>query len=252
MGDAWNAGLYQQSYGFVWQYGRDVVSLLEPRAGERILDVGCGTGQLTAEIARAGAEVVGIDRSPAMIAEAQSNFPELQFAVHDVCALPFDEEFDAVFSNAALHWVQRAEEAAGSMAGALKRGGRLVAELGARGNIAQIQRAADRAWETLGAGPVPAHPWYYPSLAGYASLLERQGLEVVFATVFDRPTPLEGGSAGLARWYEMFGAHWLAALDEGRRAEFVRLACEFAAPFLMADGQWRADYRRLRIAARKP
>ena len=249
--DAWNAGLYQQSCGFVWQYGRDLLGLLEPRAGERILDVGCGTGQLTAEVARSGAAVVGIDRSPAMIAEAHRNFPGLEFAVHDVCALPFREEFDGVFSNAALHWVPRAEEAARSMAGALKLGGRLAAEFGALGNVARVRRAADQAWEALGRGPTPTEPWFYPSLAKYASILERSGLDVTFATVFDRPTVLEGGSEGLARWYDMFGGHWLAPLDESGRDEFLRLAAGFAAPHLWAGGQWRADYRRLRIVARK-
>ena len=251
MSDTWNAGLYQQSHGFVWEYGRDVLGLLDPRAGERILDVGCGTGQLTAEVVRAGAEAVGVDRSPAMIAEARKNFPGIEFAVHDFCALPFHEEFDAVFSNAALHWVQRAEEAAASMAGALKRGGRLVAEFGARGNVGEMLRAADRAWEELGFGPVPAHPWFYPSLAEYASTLERNGLEVTFARVFDRPTALEGGSEGLARWYEMFGAHWLTPLDAAGRAAFLRRAPEIAAPLLLVEGQWRADYRRLRVVAVK-
>lgn len=104
MAQSWNAALYQSKHSFVWERGRDLVTLLDPKPGERILDVGCGTGQLTAEIARAGAEVTGIDSSPAMIEEARRNFSEIRFAVHDVCTLPFDGVFDGVFSNAALHW----------------------------------------------------------------------------------------------------------------------------------------------------
>jgi len=252
MSHAWDVGNYRQNYSFVWQSGRELLGLLDPRPGERILDVGCGIGQLTSEIAQAGAEVLGIDLSPAMIAEARATFPVLPFEIQDVRALPFREEFDAVFSNAVLHWVQPAEEAARSIAAALKPGGRFVAEMGGRGNIANVIRAADRAFEALGMGTAPPHPWFYPSVAEYTSILDQAGLETTFAVLFDRPTPLENGAEGLARWYEMFGHHWLDPIVASRRAEFFRLAAEIAAPGLLSEGQWRADYRRLRIAARKP
>ena len=247
----WNAGLYQQSYGFVWQYGKELLGMLAPQAGERILDVGCGTGQLTAEIAGSGAEVEGVDRSAAMIEEAQRNFPGLCFRVEDVRALPYRSEFDAVFSNAALHWVQPAAAAVLSMARALKPGGRLVVELGGRGNVAEIIRAAEGAWKSVAAGPPPELPWYYPGIAEYASLLEQNGLEVVFSVLFDRPTALEGGAAGLKRWYDMFGGHWTSVLPAEVRPEFVRVAESLAAENLLHDGVWTADYRRLRIMARK-
>jgi len=247
----WNAGLYQQSYGFVWEFGKELLGMLAPRAGESILDVGCGTGQLTAEIARAGAAVVGIDRSPAMIEEARKNFPEVRFHVEDVRALPYDGEFDAVFSNAVLHWVQPAEAAVAAMARALKPGGRLVAELGGRGNVAETIRAAEEAWKSVADGPPPSHPWYYPGVGDYASLLERHGMEVTFALLFDRPTPLEGGAQGLERWYEMFGSHWTAALAPEKRVAFLRAAEEIASVKLLRDGGWTADYRRLRVTARK-
>lgn len=126
----WNAGLYQESYSFVWQSGKDLLGMLHPETGESILDVGCGTGQLTHEIAHSGAAVVGIDASPTMIEQARNNFPELRFEPCDVRAMPYDGEFDAVFSNAALHWVQPAEAAAEAMARALRPGGRMVVELG--------------------------------------------------------------------------------------------------------------------------
>ncbi|HUK19525.1 MAG TPA: class I SAM-dependent methyltransferase [Bryobacteraceae bacterium] len=251
MSQQWNAGLYQQSYGFVWQFGQELIGMLAPQAGETILDVGCGTGQLTAAIARSGAAVVGIDLSPAMVGQARANFPSLCFRVEDVRALPYDGEFDAVFSNAALHWVQPADAAAAAIARALKPGGRLVAELGGRGNVSQIIRAAEGAWAAVAEGPPPQHPWYYPSIGEYASLLERFGLEVTSAFLFDRPTPLEGDAAGLAHWFEMFGGTWTGALSPEQRPRFLNAAERLAADKLLRDGVWTVDYRRLRVAARK-
>jgi trans-aconitate 2-methyltransferase len=250
VGQQWNPDLYQASHGFVWEYGRDLLKLLDPKPGERVLDAGCGTGQLTAAIARTGAEVVGIDRSWDMVAQARGNFPALRFEVADICAIPWGEEFDAVFSNAVLHWVTRAREATAAMARSLKPGGRLAVELGARGNIAEVMRAADAAVLTA-AGTVPASPWFYPSLVEYANILEGCGLEVSWAATFDRPTPLEGGAEGLARWLEMFGRHWLERLDTGQLPVFHREVESLAAPQLFRDGQWSVDYRRLRVLARK-
>ncbi|MBZ5623346.1 MAG: class I SAM-dependent methyltransferase [Acidobacteriia bacterium] len=245
----WNPSLYQSSHSFVWEYGRDLLGLLAPLAGERILDVGCGTGQLTAEIARAGAEVLGIDHSVSMITQARRNFPDQRFEVQDVCAMPFRTEFDAVFSNAALHWVERADDAAAAMARALKPGGRLVVEFGGRGNTRALLEALRLALKARhGAEPQRVNPWFFPSVGEYASLLERHGLEVTFATLFDRPTALEGGGEGLANWFAMFGA---SLTEELRQPEFVRLVEQAAAPSLLRDGVWWADYRRLRVAARK-
>jgi trans-aconitate methyltransferase len=246
----WNADLYQQSHSFVWELGNDLVGMLAPQAGECILDVGCGTGQLTARIARSGARVLGIDASPAMVEQAQNNFPELRFEVCDVRAMTYDGAFDAVFSNAALHWVQPAAAVA-AIARALKPGGRLMVELGGHGNIAEIIRAAEYAWQSLGAGPLPAHPWFFPDIAEYTALLVRCGLETTLAVLFDRPTPFDGGAEGLARWIGMFGGHWMAALPPERHAEFLDAVAREAAPRLWRDGAWVGDYRRLRVVARK-
>jgi trans-aconitate methyltransferase len=245
----WNPDLYQSTHSFVWEYGRDLLGLLAPQSGERVLDVGCGTGQLTSEIARTGADVTGIDNSAAMIAQARQNFPDLRFDVQDVCSLPYREEFDAVFSNAALHWVVRADDAAEAMARALKSGGRLVVEFGGRGNIRALLDALRLALKSRhGVEPERVNPWYFPSIGEYAALLERHGLEVTFGALFDRPTALEGGRQGLANWFAMFGA---PLTEELRRPEFVRLVEQFASARLLRDGVWSADYRRLRMVARK-
>src|SRR5947209_12893941 len=220
----WNAGLYEAKHSFVWQFGRELLQVLAPRPGERILDVGCGTGRLTAEIANSGAEVVGIDYSPTMVAQARANFPQLRFETQDACNMPYHGEFDAVFSNAALHWIQPAEEAAAAMSRALKRGGRLVAELGGRGNVRTLVQAAYHALRQLGiADPDRYNPWYFPSIGAYATLLERKGLEVTLAAMFDRATPLEGGAAGLKDWFAMFGARLTEDLAAARIGEFMRL-----------------------------
>jgi trans-aconitate 2-methyltransferase len=249
MTSQWNPGLYESSHSFVWEYGRELIGLLAPEPGERILDVGCGTGQLTAEIARRGSEVAGIDSSLAMIAQARANFPDLRFELQDVRTMPYRAEFDAVFSNAALHWVPQAADAARSIAGALAPGGRFVAELGGHGNIRALIEAVRQALcSKLGSAPERLNPWFFPSVAEYAAILERHGLEVTFAALFDRVTALEGGTRGLANWLAMFGA---PLSEELLHPDFVTLVEQFAAPHLLRDGVWFADYRRLRVVARK-
>jgi trans-aconitate methyltransferase len=244
----WNATLYDRNHAFVFGYGQDLIPLLNPQPGERVLDLGCGTGHLTAAIAERGAAVIGLDRSPEMIAAARRNFPALTFVEGDAAAFQFDEPFDAVFSNATLHWVTDAEGAARCTAAALRPGGRFVAEFGGRGNVRLIvsalqQAAAERA------GVAVRHPWYYPSVGEYAALLERHGLEVRTAALFDRLTPLEGGDAGLGNWLAMFAGSMLAAVPEERRAAVVARAGELLRPALFRDDAWHADYRRLRVVA---
>ena len=252
MASQWNPALYQASHSFVWEYGRELVGLLAPQAGERILDVGCGTGQLTAEMANSGAWVAGIDNSPSMIAEARRNFPQLRFELQDVLAIPYADEFDAVFSNATLHWVREAGAAVAGIARALKPGGRFVAELGGRGNVQSLLDATFQALRSLGVPePQLLNPWYFPSVSEYTALLESRGLEVTYAVLFDRLTPLEGGAKGLSDWVAMFGSCLAGAVEDRHKEEFLRLVERYAAPVLLRDGTWHADYRRLRVVARK-
>ncbi len=245
----WDAGLYDDKHSFVWKHGAALIELLAPRQGERILDLGCGTGHLTAQIAEAGAEVVGIDASSSMIEEARRLYPDLRFEVADAREFSFDEPFDAVFSNAVLHWVKPPEEAIARVRRALKPGGRFVAEFGGRGNVRTLMSALDSASRAVGLGAWE-HPWYYPGIGEYARLLERDGLEVTDAFLFDRPTRLEG-EEGLRHWLEMFVGGLLDRVDPDRRESFFRAVEDYARPTLYRDGQWFADYRRLRVVARR-
>jgi trans-aconitate methyltransferase len=244
---AWDAARYQDQHSFVWRFGASLLESLKPQAGERILDVGCGTGQLTREIARSGATAVGLDKSAEMLAEARKNYPELQFVLGDAARFDFAEPFDAVFSNAALHWVKDAEGAVQSIAKALRPGGRFIAEFGGHGNIASVL-AALRA--VFGPEADERSPWYYPSIGEYAPLLERHGFELRDASLFDRPTPLEGPD-GMANWLHMFTGTYLRELPPERVAGVVDQLVELLRPTLYHDGVWRADYRRLRVVALK-
>lgn len=248
----WNASRYEQGCSFVWKHGAEVIELLAPEAGERILDLGCGTGHLTAEIAARGAAVVGIDRSPEMIATARSNYRGLQFEVEDAESFRFSEPFDAVFSNAAIHWMNDQRAVAASIWQALKPGGRFVAEFGGKGNIRRIETALRRAIEQAGYA-VSNQPYYYfPSLGEHAALLESIGFTVTYATWFERPTPLEGNEAGLRDWLMVFTDHFMKQVSADRRAAIIQAVEDELRPELFHDGIWHADYRRLRIAANRP
>ena len=249
---SWNPELYQTRHSFVWEYGRDLVGLLAPRADERILDVGCGTGNLTAEIAGHCGRIVGVDSSPQMIEQARRNFPLLEFQLADVCTLPFHAEFDAIFSNAVLHWVRDAGRAAASMTLALKPGGRMVLEFGGKGNVAALLDATYRALEFVGvANGERCNAWYFPSVDEYTAVLEGAGMRVTYAALFDRSTVLDGGAEGMSNWIRVFGGMFLNAVSQDSRPDFLRKLNELAAPALLQDGVWRADYRRLRVAAVK-
>ena len=236
----WDAPEYQQSHSYIWRYGTDFLELLNPQPGERILDLGCGTGHLTAEIAKSGARVVGVDNSSEMVSTAAANFPDLDFKVADARNLPFELEFDAVFSNAVLHWIKEAEKALDSITASLKPKGRIVAEMGGRGNIEKVVTALRRALDAT-----------IPTIGEYSRLLENRGFEVSFATHFSRPTPLQEGEDGLRGWIRMFCSDFLAGLEPDIEDKVLTLVEEELRPELFDGVRWVVDYRRLRFEARK-
>ncbi len=268
----WDAQSYQTRHSYVFKHGEGLVELLNPKPGERILDLGCGSGQLTAKIAAAGAQVIGIDLSPEMIAQARANYPEIEFQVADATSFELAEPVDAVFSNAVLHWVRDAEAAIACVGRALKPGGRFVMEMGGKGNtrtlLAAVNEVAgfhrlkpvppgspiDEVAESHRLKPVPPaegvlqSPWFYPSVGEYSALLERQGFEVRFATLFDRPTTVEGES-GIDDWLVMFGGKLFAGISEERQREIRREVADRLRPVMYRDGNWIVDYRRLRVVA---
>jgi len=244
--NAWDPDSYDEGHSFVYEYGEGVVDLLDPQPGERVLDLGCGTGHLSAAIADRGATVVGVDQSAEMVEQARAAHPELTFRVGDARDLAVEEPFDAVFSNAALHWIDDPDQDAvlAGVASALRPGGRFVAEMGGVGNVGTVVAAAraelaERGYET-------DNPWYFPSVGQYTPRLEGHGFEVRRAVLFDRPTELEDG---MRAWLEMFGDGLLGPVPDEELPAVVESIADRLRPALFEDGRWTADYRRLRFRA---
>lgn len=247
----WNAKLYDDKHGFVSKYGEDLLGWLAPENGERILDVGCGTGQLAAQIAQHGAKVTGFDFSAQMIEKARAAYPEIPFDIMDARDFHYDEPFDALFSNAALHWINEPEAVVASMYRALKPGGRLIIEMGGKGNVQNIVQAIDEAmWEMGLREKLPTDFWYFPSIGEYAGLMEQAGFEVKTALHFDRDTALSGEN-GMQTWIKMFGGFLFRQLAPEDADKIVNRAVDILRPGHFRNGVWHADYKRLRIKAVK-
>jgi len=245
--DAWSAETYAARARFVSDLGTPALELLAPKPGERVLDLGCGDGALTAALAAAGAEVVGVDASPDMVAAARAR--GLDVRVGDAAALSFEAEFDAVFSNAALHWVVEAETAVAGIARALRPGGRFVAEFGGFGNVAAIHTALVAVFARHGVETSLRDIWFFPRPEAYRALLATHGFAVREIALIPRQTRLEHG---MAAWLETLAAPLLARVGLGGRADVVAELEAVLSPALKdADGAWWADYVRLRVAARK-
>lgn len=242
----WSPESYAQQVRFVSDLGLPVVDLLAPQKGERILDLGCGDGVLSAKIAGFGCRVVGVDSSPEMVGSAQARGVDARVAEGE--ALLFAQEFDAVFTNAALHWMTNPVGVIASVWRALKPGGRFVGEFGGQGNIETIVAALESA--LVRRGLAAPHPWYFPRADEYRGLLEAQGFTVRTLSLFERPTPLPNG---MTAWLEIFSQPFLAAIPEPERSGFLSEVSESLRPRLCdAAGAWTADYVRLRFSAVKP
>ncbi|MCQ6558637.1 class I SAM-dependent methyltransferase [Paenibacillus mendelii] len=251
MEQRWEAGLYDQAMSFVSKYGVGVLDLVAAKPGERIIDWGCGTGDLADQLAQQGAIVTGIDASASMIAKAQQKYPAVAF-VADGQRYRSETQVDAVMSNAALHWMTDAESTAASIAGSLRYGGRFSAEFGAAGNIAEVRRALEESFHSAGVLELLRIPWYFPTIGEYTSLLERHGLSVRMAERIERPTPLTGGEEGLRIWLDTFANGLLTPLDEACRGEVIDgTERRLKQTKLYQDGEWILDYERIRVTATK-
>lgn len=238
----WNAADYATVGAFVAELGAAALDLLDPRPGDRILDVGCGEGTLTRKIVERGATVLGIDNSPDMIEAARAK--GIDAVLMDAADMPFAAEFDAAFSNATLHWVLEKERAARAIFRALKAGGRFAGEMGGEGNLAQLREALDEELIIRGyVPPIEASNWY-ASPREFAAVYEAAGFRELDARLIERPTPIDHG---VAAWVTTFREGWLdrAQVPEAERAEVAAAVADRL-------GSNVADYVRLRFIMRKP
>jgi len=241
----WSAERYARNARFVAELGEPVVDWLNPKPNERVLDVGCGDGALTASIVARGAEVVGADSSPDLVSAARAR--GIDARVIDAYALPFRTEFDAAFSNAALHWMREPDLVIAGVQRALKPRGRFVGEMGAHGNVAAISTAILAVLRAHGIDGEARWPWYFPTPAEFAERLETHRFVVQRIQLIPRPTPLPTGMRG---WLETFANPFLAGVHDEQRSTMLEEVTSLLAPSLRGRaGSWTADYVRLRFAA---
>lgn len=248
MTQIWDAEVYGKNGAFVHGLAGDVLGWLAPQPGERILDLGCGDGQLSARIAVSGAAVIGLDASPQMAAAARSRGIDVQEGAAE--SMPFaDRAFDAVFSNAALHWVRNHDAMLAEVRRVLKPGGRFVAEFGGHGNIAAMLVAFAAALARHGFHDYEGNANYFPATNVYRRMLQRHGFQVERIELVPRPTLLP--ESGMAGWFNTFRRGVLETLPEEARAAVVNETVALLEPVLRdEDGNWTADYVRLRFIAR--
>jgi trans-aconitate methyltransferase len=247
-GQQWSAEAYATNARFVADLGAPLIELLAPKPGERILDLGCGDGALTETIAATGAVVTGLDAAPDLVRAARAR--GLSVILADAHEFTADQPFDAVVSNAALHWMREPDRVLASVARALRPGGRFVAEQGGHGNVAAIVVAVTAALEAHGHPERATSPWDFPSPALARRRLARAGFEVASMALLPRPTPLPTGMAG---WLDTFAGPFVEGLPEAVKRQVLEDTVRRLAPVLRdADGAWSADYVRLRFVALQP
>ena len=238
----WDPVGYDQNARFVSDLGEPVLQLMNPKAGEMVLDLGCGDGELTLKLMDAGCHVIAVDSSPAMVESSLAK--GINARVMDGQHLEFEGAFDAVFSNAALHWMTQPREVIAGVKRVLKPTGRFVAEMGGQGNVVSVLAALTKVRQRRGLAPV--NPWYFPSVEEYRQLLEEAGFHVPVIQLIPRPTVLPGKLRG---WLETFAGSFLST-EGAEREEMIAEVTEELAPTLCAgSGKWTVDYVRLRFVA---
>ncbi|MCD5003484.1 class I SAM-dependent methyltransferase [Enterococcus saccharolyticus] len=243
----WDAATYDTHHEFVSKYGENLLDLLPQNSRQNILDLGCGTGTLTKQLAQYGT-VLGVDGSSQMIQQAKKNHPEIDFQVMDALALPFDNDWNIIFSNAVFHWISDHETLLAQIYQSLTLKGILICEFGAAGNIQIIEESFQQAIQE--AGYDYCSKFTFPKTEIFKQQLVAQGFSIEMIDDYDRPTPLSDGKAGLAIWGRQFFEAELAELLEHEQAIIIQRFTELAKACWQQD-HWVADYRRLRVVAHK-
>lgn len=244
---SWNASEYVKHASFVPAMASDVVGLLNPKEGEAILDVGCGDGELTKILQEKGCSVIGVDSSPSMIEMAKNR--GIESYVMDGHNIPYQNKFDAVFSNAALHWLTQPEEVIKGAYLALKENGRFVAELGGKGNVAALLKAMQEVFDENTDFGQFHMPWFFPSVEEYQGLLEQAGFHVKYIELIERPTPLK---SGVEKWLEIFAEGITSHLGQDQQTAFLgSVKSKLLSVLYTEQNGWVADYVRLRFEATK-
>lgn len=252
MKQQWNPQLYNDKHAFVYNYGTSLIDLLKPKKHERILDLGCGSGQLTDKINELAKEVVGIDKSSDMISDAKSKFKHIDFKVADAANFHFEDKFDAIFSNATLHWVLDYQNAIQCMHYNLNPNGRIVIEFGGKGNVQTIINQLRLSLMERGyTKQSKLKLWYFPSIGEYTTALEKVGFKVTFAQHYDRPTELADEKTGIKDWISMFGSHFFEGLNPSHIEDIKSEVQQKVKSKCFTDEKWFADYKRIRIVAVK-
>ncbi len=248
----WNPELYKDKHAFVFEYGESLIELLDVKPDDRILDLGCGTGNLTKSISKLTENVVGMDYSSDMISSAKNNFSEIQFFKKDASDFDFDMPFDSIFSNATLHWVLEYRSCIKSMYRNLNVGGKVVLEFGGKGNVELIINSLRKYLEKYNyIEQSNLKQWYFPSIGEYCQVLEQEGFRVTLAQHYDRPTELVESDNGIKDWLNMFAKNFFINLKETDRVEILDHIQNDLRSKLFSSEKWFADYKRIRVVATK-
>lgn len=243
----WNAVLYDNKHDFVAEYGKGLLEFVPKNKNQTILDLGCGTGTLTTQLENLAETVIGVDSSRSMIKKAQAQYADIKFMVCDALALPFEAQFDVVFSNAVFHWITDHNALLNNVHKVLKPNGLLICEFGAKGNIAIIENAFMKVCKDSGYKYNPK--FNFPTSEQFADLLKKNGFIVDKIYDYDRPTPLKDNERGLANWMKQFFASELELMPGKVADEIIEKVEDLTRTSLWNGSEWIADYRRLRAIA---
>ena len=243
----WNSTLYDNKHDFVAEYGKALLEFIPDDPQQSILDLGCGTGVLTAQLAKSYKKVIGADSSQSMVDKAKAQFPDIEFMVCDALSLPFEKEFDTVFSNAVFHWINDHDALLKNIYNALKPNGYLICEFGAAGNIAAIENAFANACRDL--EYEYTSKFNFPTSDDFGNALKNNGFIIDKIYDYDRPTPLKDGEKGLANWLKQFFASELANMPNDMQSSIIKKVEDSTKAALWNGNEWISDYRRLRAIA---